>query len=55
MIQEETPVVPENKKEISIKRVFGKSQLDLRFREWDWLIIKKLTLGVTSQTALHCY
>lgn len=22
--------------------VFGKSQLELRFREWDWLIIKKL-------------
>lgn len=21
--------------------VFGKSQLDLRFREWDWLIIKE--------------
>lgn len=58
MIQEETPAVPENKKEISIKRVcLGKvsCKLELRFREWDWLIIKNYTLGVTSQTALHCY
>lgn len=43
MIQEETPAVPENRKRnINKTCVFGKSQLELRFREWDWLIIKKL-------------
>lgn len=55
MIQEETPAVPENKKEISIKRVcLGKvsCKLELRFREWDWLIIKG-KLRLASLVKLH--
>lgn len=53
MIQEETPVVPENRKRnIHKTRVFGKSQLELRFREWDWLIIKE-KLRLASLVKLH--
>lgn len=55
MIQEETPAVPENRKEISIKRVcLGKvsCKSELRFREWDWLIIKG-KLRLASLVKLH--
>lgn len=32
--------------------MFGKSQLELRFREWDWLIIKE-KLRLASLVKLH--